>query len=781
MKTAFFCLLFGLTLLPQSAAGADRSVIREFGIGFFQAGNYAAHSVLRQQYRDQLEAMLPDGYRVSFLPAGYKSAGWNRDTSRAMAVDLAADESIDIVVAIGPWTVEDLLAAGFDRPIIAALRFDPRIEGLVDSLDRPIVDNLTLRLRPNKVESDLMYLASLTNMKRLGFLYFPSGDELPAALARVQAVGERLGFEVLTAEGYDNKGTFAFFRAYQELPGRVDAIYIGPLWGFEATKIRPFYDMLLRAKVPVFASEGEYHVTRGALAAGSRESKKATAHYLVWKTIRIMQGMIAADLPVSFADHAGLTINEYVASQTGIALDRMLRLSANIVTSPASEELELLSASEAIGRALDQNPDYRAQYDVLRAATEEARRAWSAYLPHLNLVGIAAHVDNNEVANDGRFRNDQYQASLVLDQKILSLGAIRDIELAADNRDLTAVDLRAAALDLELGVTVAFINYLKAEQLAQVERIYRQRAATALQLARVRDEVGSGDPADILRLEVQRFDAIRASVDSRRNVEIARILFNRLLGRPGDLQLNLSGPLFTDKRLLSEAEMLRRLSRTDRDLARLDQLLMEIAAGVNPALESADLSLARQGTRLSRNSARFIPQIGFQAALNFSDRLATTSFFREESPTWSVAALFELPLFLGTDRIRERSRLKAGFSELEYRKDNTRLAVNSEIQMHLRRMLALAIDFGLAIRSVELADQYAALITDQYNTNQRSVAELLDAISQERKASLEAISIQFGYFQTVAHLVREIGLAPNENGRTANEELFERLRVLVGN
>jgi hypothetical protein len=78
-----------------------------------------------------------------------------------------------------------------------------------------------------------------------------------------------MGFEVISAEGYDNKGTFAFFKAYQELRGKVDAVYVGPMWACDAEKIRQFFILAGREGVPSFSWRNDAQVGRGALAAGS--------------------------------------------------------------------------------------------------------------------------------------------------------------------------------------------------------------------------------------------------------------------------------------------------------------------------------------------------------------------------------------------------------------------------------------------------------------------------------------------------------------------------------
>ena len=84
-----------------------------FRVGFFEGGAYPAHAEFRSHFRDQLRAMTPPDIDLVYIPDGFKSAEWDRQKSRAMAAELAQNLEVDLVVALGPWTVEDLLAAGF--------------------------------------------------------------------------------------------------------------------------------------------------------------------------------------------------------------------------------------------------------------------------------------------------------------------------------------------------------------------------------------------------------------------------------------------------------------------------------------------------------------------------------------------------------------------------------------------------------------------------------------------------------------------------------------------
>ncbi len=175
MSQRWLTIFLILVAVAAVAAPArqDPNQPRQVFIGVFEGGDYVLHGDIREAYRSALESILPDSIRAVFVPIGFKSAEWDREKSRQMARELAANKSIDLVLALGPWTVEDLLAAGFDRPIVAVHRFHPVAEALVDRTGRPVVDNLTVQVSPQKLLNDIRALTSMTSVKRLGVLFFP--------------------------------------------------------------------------------------------------------------------------------------------------------------------------------------------------------------------------------------------------------------------------------------------------------------------------------------------------------------------------------------------------------------------------------------------------------------------------------------------------------------------------------------------------------------------------------------------------------------------------------
>jgi outer membrane protein TolC len=251
------------------------------------------------------------------------------------------------------------------------------------------------------------------------------------------------------------------------------------------------------------------------------------------------------------------------------------------------------------------------------------------------------------------------------------------------------------------------------------------------------------------------------------------------MGRPGELVAELIGEDYSNQVLLGHQARYGRLEDLGRTFDELHQALVELARAGNPHLRASDLGRERRELAVKRNTSRFLPTIGFFAMLDIVDEYQARPGFEEASPEWSVGVRAELPLFLGGQRWRERTRLKAQLSGQEYIRDGAYLETGNRVRVHLRRLLDLARIYPTMARSLELNTNYTELVFSQYNTNQRSIVELIDAAQSERQTSLEAIAIQFGYFERLARLCHEIGWAHSDGGAAPVDRLFERLSVLI--
>ncbi|UCE24302.1 MAG: TolC family protein [Candidatus Zixiibacteriota bacterium] len=766
-----------LSLIVTTTGISSAETKRTFNLGYFEGGPYPVHSLLRAEFYDQLEQLLPDGYKFVTIPQGFRSADWKRDTCRAMARDLVRETSVDILIAIGPWVVHDLLEAGYDRPIIAMHQFDVVAEELVDKQWRPVAPNLTVHQRPGRIVDDLTFLSRLIDIKRLGFLFFPSAGEKDLLLERVEAIGQQLGFEVVHAEGYDNYGTYAFFKSFNALDKDIDAVYLAPMWGLETANLGQFLRRVSDAKVPSMTAEGKLVLEKGAFATRSFYSVISEAKFNASKAVRIMQGELPADLPVAFRTSHSLAVNNETALKCGIHLPEEVLSDFHVIEAPLSEGTSYFSLSDAVYRAANQNPGYLAQSDALEAAAQAARQAYSDYLPQLYSTTNLSHFDDNWTHNlRDIFSNDQYRTSINLEQQIFSLETIREIQVASKRRQLRSIDVTQSQLDLELAVSLAYLNYLRSREILATEQSNRSLIELNLEQAQAEVQIGEGDSLDVIRLEDERYQATLRVIDARAGVKIAGVLLNALFNMPGNEPFLLDSLIFSEPMFIAgEDALLDRITDQPSQQSLQNSLLAQ-ALAMNPGPQSYRTRIDIQNDLLAKNKARYYPSIGFRASLNFSDYLEDTPTFEEENTTWSVTGFFNLPIFLGADRFRERAKLKAELSELEYLRDDASLEVMRNVQANFHHLVASAVKITPAYQSRKRAQMTLDAVVPGFSRGDVAMIDLLDAQSNALSTQLASINARYAYFETMARLVHTIGWTTSDNYSNFLEEFHRQIQ-----
>ncbi|MFZ1684293.1 MAG: ABC transporter substrate binding protein [Candidatus Zixiibacteriota bacterium] len=759
--------------------GVDARTVR---IGFLQAGDHIMHSGIRTAFGESLTRLVPDSVHIEFSPKAVRSADWNRDSCRSMAAQLSKMTDVDIFLTVGPWAPEELLAAGCKKPIVSLYRVDPRLEGLADTLGVPNAPNLTVTIPDHRIEADLTLLSQIVPIKRLGYLYFPAADEAPKIKQLMDSIGRSLGFDVVTADGMNTLGVFAFFKAYNSLDHKIDALYLMPTWGLDAQRTRDFLERVLGDKIPVLSYEGRMAVERGALASDAGNDVNAQAWFGAWKAAQIIAGKSPASLPTLMPQQGGLIISEGAAHVLGKQFPEEIWSQSDVVWPLALPSWQQLTMAGAVKRAFDQNPGYLAAFDALNRAGAEASRAWAQLFPSIVADGSFLHESDNAVNNSHEWdKPDQTSIGLTLQQSIFSLPAIRAIQLAAKTRQSALIDIDKARLELEYGVSIAYLNYVKALMVLGAQNNYRQFVDYSLALARTKFQVGSATEAEVNRWAAERLKCSGQVYEARSNVRVARILVNALLNQPWDDRFTVDTLPYTAGNFLMAYQKIRPFIAIDSTRARTEGFLVDKGLGENPSMRQNSIDTQAQRLRIAANSARYWPRLDFNASVRSGDRYRDfPPTFTEKSGTWSLGASVKWPLFVGLDRVKERKALKFELSRLEYQRDQARLDVMQGITSNLAQMMAAAGRGSALLKSSDLARQQIQFATQTYESSHSSYLECLDAAKLYLETVIGGLDARMAFYTSASALVRSIGVSPALENGSPIDVLNDRLNRQLG-
>jgi outer membrane protein TolC len=730
-------------------------------------------------YRDALEHLVLPQYRVMYLPNGFKTAEWKRDQCRAMAAELTRDTTIDIVVAIGPWVVEDLLTTGFTRPIIGLLQHDAASQGLLDASGRPIADNLTVHVRPGKVKQDFGAIVDLYRPKRIGVLAFNDGIRDTAFFQKCWQTGKALGVDVTWAQAYGAGGTYAFFKAYNGMSKRIDVLYVSPLWGMTLPMIGQFVTNTQNDHIVLFSSEGRYLVEKGVSAAGSIRGEQSMAIFAAWKTSQIIAGAIPADLPVEYPEQRGYLVNKSSTLAVGRKIAPEIWSQADIIDEFAlSTNTEVLTLAEAMSNAQTQNPSVQAVASGIDAAARRLDQARGELWPSVTLEAAATTAAPGATLNsDGSVSRERFRAGLAVEQPLFAPAVLKSIRLAREQRTATEASAEQAATDLQLAVRATYHDCLAAQQrVIELARL-RDRTEEFKEIARLRAFTNPEKPDDALRWEIQRLDIVRELIDARNQLHGCVSVLHTLMGRPVlDSVLLFDSTGCTLEDFLDQFSPLRLVFTSDRFGAVALKFLESEAAKNSPGMKQQAAQVAVERAQIGLSRSKKYPSIGLRGWFGYADSLYNRPDFQEKHDIWSLSAQMSWPLFSGGSGRSGVRATEAERDRAQYQKDSTRLDVVATVQNEWRKLWTLGVQMPLAAQASARAEEYADSVRFDYLSGRRKMLEAFDALETDYEARLAQMSIRYAYFHSADALVGTIGWLSFDQSEPGGMVLMKRLQ-----
>lgn len=754
-------LLLLLTILPV----ANAKEITRLNIGYFEAGKYDIHTILQDEYFKQVENLLPDSIKLVSIPEGYRSAEWDREKSKKMAKQLTSIKHIDLMLAVGPWVVQDLLDAGFDKPIIGMHQFNPKAEGLLKENNRPIADNLTIHFRPSKTFDDINALVKLVPIRKLGLLYFPTDDTTHSLYNHIKSLGEQYGFEVFTATEYDNYGKFAFYKSYNSIKKhRVDALYLPPLWGLSSAALPNFFKMLSNDRVPTFTDEGSLLIQHGATATNNFYGIVSEAYFNAYKTVEIINGATPADLPVIFRSGYHIGLNIQSAKKCKVKIRSDIYNSFQLISKEKNDHISVSTLSEVVNRALNQNPHILSQLDKLDAADAQIGIAKSTYLPQIYSEAELDYTDNNFHHNyHNNIEKEALRSSLNFSQTVFSKEKLKEIQSAKDFKKIMRISKLSEQLDLELAVSQAYLDYLKIQEQSNVIQNIRNMLSYNIEILHAKNLLHLTDSLGNLRLENFRYNLTLDYIENERLLKTTQILLNSLLNMPPDELFILQEEYFSENQFIQyESPIIDKLL-THSSQEKIGNNLLDKMLIQNPNQTKSDAVIAYNKTILEKNRSSFYPEFQLHGSLLYDDFQTETELFKEKNPSWYVGGKITLPLYLGGKRFKERKKAQALLSEAEYQKDAASLEIMRNGLANYQQFIQFTEQMTPAYQAKQRAYSSLEIANEQYSDGILSTTDYLEILKTTMQTELQSINIRYNYFASMAKIVHSLGIPVSDS------------------
>ena len=244
-------------------------------------------------------------------------------------------EEADLIIALGGMAGKAFTKTNaINKPVLLEAITDPIGSGIVYSVSDSGHDNITCRIDQTQYQRQIKLFHDFTGFKKLGIIY---GDDeygrLYGAVNDIELMAIKDGFEVVAntnvLERIDPATPTMYLNALRDLCTKVDAVYIGASTAVTEYDIMDeIRDILVEAKIPSFALEGEIRVKQGILLGVSSLETEKVGLYNAKKIILMLKGELPRLLSQNFVGVPSIAMN--IETAKGIGIDYPLSTLAAI-------------------------------------------------------------------------------------------------------------------------------------------------------------------------------------------------------------------------------------------------------------------------------------------------------------------------------------------------------------------------------------------------------------------------------------------------------------------
>jgi outer membrane protein TolC len=578
------------------------------------------------------------------------------------------------------------------------------------------------------------------------------------------------------------------------LPAGVDAVYLTPLPAMAEAEYARLIAELNARRLPTLSNTAEPDVRLGALASYEPpENWLRRVRRVAVDLQRILAGEDAGTLPVRLVSAPRLTLNLATARLIGYSPGWSVLTDAELVGVDSAGPADTLTLAGTMQGAAVTNLDLAAANLDVASGRESVRLARSNLLPQ-----VESRLSGTYTRKETAAASLGQQPERLLDGAVtLSMPLYAEQAWAGYGSERSLQEGRVAErdqlrLDVVLDAAVAYLTVLRSRTLVDVQRSNLDRTRSNLEVARLRESVGSTSRADIYRWQGEVANARRDLIAAEAQVRVAALELKRLLNRPLDRPVAQRAVTLGDPALLAQDSTVLAWFDHPAHFAVLTEFLVTEALRVSPELARADAAVAaqrRQHTAAGR--AFWLPSFTLQGGLsNVFNRggagatvpafPAPFTFATAPDLTWQFQVQASLPLFTGFGRNATRAQTSFDLQRLEVQRDGIKLAVNQSVRAALQTAASSYSAIALTRDAADASGRNYELVSDAYASGAASITTLLDAQSAALTSAESAANAVHDFLIDLMRVERAMGTFGALQAPEQRQTFLDRVRALSG-
>lgn len=789
-------VLYGALILWACMAAAQtepgRTTVR---VAILADGAWQRIDGFRALIQNEMTELLEGEYNVAFPSAKQLNGDWTQEGIKRIVDGALADPGIDLVVTLGGIASDYVAHLGpLPKPVIAPIVIDVDAQRIPYNNGASGVPNLSYITYPDAFRHNVAVLAEIAPVNKLAVLankYFANIVSFDDWVAP-DNVESGPTYETTVIPCGDSVD-----EVLASIPEGTDAVYIGPLIHLPETELQRLADSLVARKLPSFAYMGKMHVELGFLSGLVNESTFAKlARRVAVNAQRILTGEDAARIPVAFTGDERLTINMGTARSIGVFPNWGVMTEAELVNTPPKDVSSKLSLAAALTEAIRVNRDLAAFDRQVAAGAENVSQARALLLPDIEISATGVMIDADRAeASFGAQAERTISGKATLTQLIYSEQAWANLSIQDDIQQSLVFDRERLRLDIVQQTATAYLNLLRARTVERIEVDNLKRTRSNLDLARVRESIGSAIPSEVYRWESQIATNRRTVIEANSRRNLAEMELNRILHRAIEADIVTEEVDLTYPGLISNEQRLYQYFGNKWSFKALRKFMVREALSLSPELRQLDAAIAARDRSLqSATSSFYHPTIALQSEI--SNKFSRSGAGSEgvelpdaaagllnlepaDDTDWSIGVNISLPLFEGGGRFSQVRQNEETLLQLQVQRQALaeRLEQRTRSGLHTAGASYAAIE--QANRAAEASRKTLQIVLDAYSRGAISILDLIDAQNAALIANQLAAESVYAFLIDLIEVERSIGRYFFFASREEQEDFFERLDRFV--
>jgi len=753
-KKCIVCTLILLTLAPLFTAHAAKVI----NIGIIMDGETKQGGWTTEQFKSELKALTKGEFELRFSMEKQLDGKWSAKRITAAFKKLQSDPEVNMVLALGyVSSAVAILDRPLHKPTFAPFVWDAHLLGMDLKGDTSGIRNLNFLGGKADFERDLKTFRSVVEFHKPAVLVDASVYEaLPGLIQRardVAATGNvELRFILQTTQDEDLAG---------KLSEDIDAVVVTSLPRLGPAAMDRLIKALNKKRLPSYSLIGSHLVEQGVLMAEAPASDwQRLARRNALNMYAVLKGEAAQNQPITFKGKRRLTLNMATARAIGLSPRYDVIHQAILLNEEPLPTGRSLTLSSVAHEAVRANLDLRATALGLEGGQTEIDEARARLLPQLsaNMAYAQLNDDSTNVLS-GAVAEQSTTAALRLRQLIYSDEVFTNVDIQRYLQNNRQALYHQLELDIIQDATLAYLNVLRAQTLVHIRRQNTNLTQTSLRLAKDRQHLGVGKPAEVYRWQSELATSKKELLEAQAQYQQVRDALNRLLHRPFKEPFIITSATLDDPSLLVSRKELFDYVNNDHAYKLMGDFMVKEALADSPEMASLQALVTVSKLELKINQrAYWSPTVALQGEVtNVMDENRQAGLSAEGDTDWAVGVNVSIPLYEGGARRARVSGSRLAFEQNNRQLDATAERIEQRVRATLHQISASYPGIQLSKEAEVAARKNHTLVTDAYTRGALSILDLLDAQNAALVAEVSATNAVFVFLIDLMNLQRNVG------------------------